>query len=417
MKLFTKYNRINLLVMSLLFLVAGVTYYVLISKVLVHEVDEALGKYKEQVEKYVAKNDSLPVFRNFEEVLVSYKVTQHKQHKKFSQVELYNIDDKKTETFRQLVFTEQVGEKLYLIAVAKPLEGTKLLIRTVAYSTLAILLVIIIVSLVLNYLVLRKLWQPFYAAMQEMKGFKLGKKTPLLPATDIDEFTLMNQSLSQAINSVKDDYRILKEFTENASHETQTPLAIIRSKLDLVIQDEGLTEGQTDALKSAYAAVSRLSKLNQSLLLLAKIENQQFRALETIDLKERVEEKLQQFHEFWQANQIQINTSLAAATIYASPELIDILLNNLLSNAGRHNIEGGEINVHLVPGKLEIANTAKSSRLDHGKLFGRFYKEEQYSKHNGLGLSIVKQICDHSDLAISYEFSAQQHRFIFEWKP
>ena len=416
MKLFTKYNRVNLLVMSILFLVAGVTYYLLISKVLVHEVDEALGKYKEHVEEYVLKNDSLPVFKNFEEVLISYHTTQHKKHKSINQVDLYNTDDKKAETFRQIVFTQQVGDKLYEISVAKPLEGTKLLIRTVAYTTLGILLVIIIVSLILNYILLRRLWQPFYAAMNEMKGFKLGKKTPILPVTKIDEFTLMNQSLSQAINSAKDDYRILKEFTENASHETQTPLAIIRSKLDLVIQDEGLSEGQTDALKSAYAAVSRLSKLNQSLLLLTKIENQQFTALETIDLKERVEEKLQQFHEFWQSNKITVKASLSAAAIHASPELIDILLNNLLSNAGRHNINGGEITVLLLPGKLEIANTAKLNGLDNTKLFGRFYKEEQYSKHNGLGLSIVKQICEQSDLDISYHFNDQQHHFVFTWK-
>ena len=416
MKLFTKYNRINLLVMSILFLVAGVTYYLLISKVLVDEVDEALGKYKEHIEVYVIKNDSLPVFKNFEEVLITYHTTQHKKHKKISQVDLYNTDDKKTETFRQIVFTQQVGDKLYEISVAKPLEGTKLLIRTIAYTTLGILLVIIIVSVILNYILLRRLWQPFYAAMNEMKGFKLGKKTPILPVTNIEEFTLMNQSLSQAINSAKDDYRILKEFTENASHETQTPLAIIRSKLDLVIQDEGLSEGQTDALKSAYAAVSRLSKLNQSLLLLTKIENQQFTALETIDLKEKVEEKLQQFHEFWQSNKIMVKASLSAAAIHASPELIDILLNNLLSNAGRHNINGGEITVLLLPGKLEIANTAKLNELDNTKLFGRFYKEEQYSKHNGLGLSIVKQICEQSDLDISYHFNDQQHHFVFTWK-
>jgi len=402
--------------MSILFLIAGAVYYILISKVLVHEVDEALEKYKDHVEQYVEKNDSLPVFKNFEEVLVNYNVTAHKINKKINQVELYNIDDRKSETFRQIVFTQQVGDKLYEVAVAKPLDGTKLLTRTVAYSTLAILLVIIVVSVILNYLLLRKLWEPFYAAMREMKNFKLGKNTPVLPPSDIDEFTLMNQSLLQAINSAKDDYRILKEFTENASHETQTPLAIIRSKLDLVIQDEGLSEGQTDALKSAYAAVSRLSKLNQSLLLLAKIENRQFTDVETVDLKERIEEKLGQFHEFWKSNQITIRANLSSSIIVANPELIDILLNNLLSNAGRHNIKGGEIIVDLSANKLEILNTAKSNELDAAKLFSRFYKEEQYSKHNGLGLSIVKQICDHSGVDVSYDFTGQQHRFTFKWK-
>ena len=417
MRLFTKYNRINLTVMSLLFLIAGATYYVLLSTVLVNEVDEALGKYERQVEKYVAKNDSLPVFKNFEEVLVNYRFTNHKQNRKISQVELYNIDDHITETFRQIVFTQRVGDKLYEISVAKPLEGTQILIRSIAYSTLVILLLIIIISVLLNYLLLRKLWRPFYAAINEMKGFKLGNTIqPLLPDSDIEEFSLMNKSLSLAIKSAKDDYRILKEFTENASHETQTPLAIIRSKLDLVIQDEGLSEGQTEALQSAYAAVTRLSKLNQSLLLLAKIENQQFTTVENVNLKERIEEKVQQFHEFWESNQIHLNLNLKDANITANPELIDILLNNLLSNAGRHNIESGEISIFLLPGKLEIANTAKAGGLNTNKLFSRFYKEAQYSAHNGLGLSIVKQIADHSDLHISYRFQSGKHHFTFSWK-
>ncbi|WP_442587140.1 sensor histidine kinase [Pedobacter sp. AW31-3R] len=416
MKLFTKYNRINLAVMVVLFLTAGCTYYVLISKVLVHEVDEALDKYKDQVKKYVKANDALPVFKNFEEVQVNYELTDHERKKKVSQETLYNISDKKKETFLQMVFTQRVKGEIYKITIAKPLEGTKTLIRTIAYSTLAILLVIITVSILLNYIVLKKLWKPFYTAMAEMQRFKLGSKSdPVLPESDIEEFTLMNQSLAQAIGGAKEDYRILKEFTENASHETQTPLAIIRSKLDLVIQDEGLSEGQTEALKSAYGALSRLSKLNQSLLLLAKIENHQFTAMETISLDKRIEEKIQQFNELWEGQKISLGAELQESSIQANPELIDILLNNLLSNAGRHNVNGGTISILLVPGKLEIANTAKSKGLDTTKLFNRFYKAEQYSKHNGLGLSIVKQIAEVSGMQISYIFHEQQHRFIFQW--
>lgn len=416
MKLFTKYNRINLIGMIVLFLLSGIIYYVFISKVLVHEVDEALGKYEKQVKSYVAKNDSLPIFKNFEEVQVKYSITNHTVKKEYSQVRLYDPDDRKMGTFRQIVFTQFVKGKRYKISVAKPLEGTKLLIRIISYSTLGILLFIIVISSLLNHIILRKLWRPFYVAMEEMKGFKLGnKREPVLPESDIEEFSLMNQSLSQAINSAKDDYRILKEFTENASHETQTPLAIIRSKLDLVIQEEGLSINQSEALKSAYAAVSRLAKLNQSLLLLAKIENHQFTAVEHIELKDKVEEKLQQFREFWESNQIKVNCNLNLSSINGNLELLDVLLNNLLSNAGRHNIEGGEITILLVQGKLILTNTAKNGSLDTTKLFSRFYKEAQYSSHNGLGLSIVKQICDQSDIQIEYDFIDHHHQFTFSW--
>jgi signal transduction histidine kinase len=416
MKLFTKYNRFNLMVMALLFVLSGGIHYLLINKVLVDEIDEALGKYQHQVRKYAREHNVLPVFRNFEEVQVNYHVIDGQREQEIRQVHLYNPEDRSWQDFRQLTFSARVKGTWYEVAIAKPLDGTTLLTQTIVYSTLAILLFIIIVSILLNHIILRKLWQPFYTAMKEMKGFKLGnKQEPLLPETDIEEFSFMNQSLYQAISGAKDDYRILKEFTENASHETQTPLAIIRSKLDLVIQEEGLSEGQSEALRSAYAAVSRLAKLNQSLLLLAKIENQQFRTVAPINLKEKIEEKLQQFNEFWAGNRIGINCTLNPSVIEANPELIDVLLNNLLSNAGRHNIEGGEISISLMPGKLQIANTAKLNSLDPKKLFSRFYKEAQHSKHTGLGLSIVKQICDESGMTITYGFFYQQHSFTLEW--
>jgi len=416
MKLFTKYNRISMAAMAGLFLIVGIVYYILLSKVLVHEVDEALGKYEKQVHKYVSKNDSLPVFKNFEEVQVEYHVTGHYREKVISQAVIYNHDDRKSEMFRLIVFSQRVNGVWYEVTVAKPLEGTKLLTRTLVYSTLVILLAMISITVLLNRLILKKLWRPFYASLDEMKGFRLGsQQAHILPETNIEEFAVMNAILSQAISGAKDDYRILKEFTENASHEIQTPLAIIRSKLDLVIQDEDLSEGQSDSLKSAYAAVTRLAKLNQSLLLLAKIENQQFTGVEQISLKDKLEEKLEQFNEFWRGNHISVHTVLNAASIIANPELIDILLNNLLSNAGRHTPEKGQIDITLVPGKLRIANTAKLDRLDTTRLFGRFYKESQYSKSNGLGLSIVKQICEHAGLKIQYAFADQQHVFTVTW--
>lgn len=402
--------------MIILFILSGILYYTLISKVLVDEVDEALGTYQERIEKYVDKTGSLPIFRNFEEVEVIYHLTDKKEENKYALVERFEPEEHKISTYRQLVFTQLVKGKLYQINVAKPLEGTKLLIKTIVYSTLAILLLTIVISVLLNHLILRKLWRPFYATMNELKGFKLGNKVePLLPQSDIEEFSFMNRSLSEVIRSAKDDYRILKEFTENASHETQTPLAIIRSKLDLVIQEEGLSINQSEALQSVYAGIHRLSKLNISLLLLAKIENQQFANTEIVDMEEKLREKLLQFHEIWEGNDLRIIEDIEPATLWANSELIDILLNNLLSNAVRHSADEGEIKVVLKQGILKISNTSNGNGLDVSKLFNRFYKEAQHSPHNGLGLSIVKQICDQSGIKISYDFYDQHHNFTFDW--
>lgn len=415
-KLFTRYNRANLMVMAFLFVFTGVIYYVIVSSVLVHEVDEALKKYQKQVGRYVGQNDSLPVFKNFEEVEVTYRPAKAFREKEIRQVSVYDRDDHKNEIYRQIIFSQRVNDEWFEITVSKPLEGTKLVIRTIAYSTLIILLIIICISIVLNRILLKKLWSPFYGSMKEIEKFKLGEDfSPELPDSNISEFALLNSILMKVVQGAKDEYRILKEFTENASHETQTPLAIIRSKLDLVIQDESLTASQSEALNSAYEALSRLAKLNQSLLLLAKIENHQFAATAHIDLRERMEDKLQQFSEVWSANGITVESDLKPATINANPELVEILVNNLLSNAGRHNKAGGTIVVKLSQGQLSVANTGMDQPLNAEKIFKRFYKESGHSKHNGLGLSIINQISGQTGTRISYRFDERMHIFSFSW--
>lgn len=416
MKLFTKYNRINLTVMIAVFIISGAVYYSIISMVLIHELDDTLKEYKQRLEEYVAKNDALPVFKNFEEVDVNYHIIPKAIEKKYALVSLYDPEERRMGMFRQLVFTQKVKGDLYEIIIDKPLEGTRLLTLTIVLTTLGMLLVIILISILVNHLILRKLWQPFYATMNEMRGFKLSDKTmPGLPETGIEEFSFMNHSLYEVINSAKDDYRILKEFTENASHEMQTPLAIMRAKLDLAIQEEGISERQSGALKSIYAGINRLARLNKSLLLLAKIENLQFELTERIDMKDKISEKLSEFKELWEGNGITVNAVLEESVLTVNPELIEILLNNLLSNAGRHNVGDGDIIIQLRAGMLRISNTGNGKPLDRLKLFNRFYKEAQYSQHNGLGLSIVKQICDHSKVRVQYDYADNRHHFIFSW--
>ena len=187
---------------------------------------------------------------------------------------------------------------------------------------------------------------------------------------------------------------MLKEFTENASHEMQTPLAIIRSKLDLLIQDENLSEDQSKTMQSAYTAIEKLSRLNQSLLLLAKIENNQFAETTKINLKQKLEEKLDAFHELWQNQNISVSSSLKDASVDLNSELTEILLNNLLSNATRHNFSNGSIRIVLNEKQLEISNSSHEQELNSQQMFSRFFSQDKKNRYNGLGLSIIKQISD-----------------------
>ena len=417
MKLFTKYNRINLTVMVLLFVLSGICYYFLISYLLVHELDEALEDYRQKIVQYVDQHGSLPPIGHMDDTRVIYMQAPYGGNSDLiTSVEINDAAAKRSHKYRQLVFTRPVKNTGYRITVAKPIEGVKLLIRTVVGITIAMLLIIIVTGVVVNQVILRRLWQPFYDSLATMKTFKLGKKqVPNFPSSSIEEFVFMNTLLKETISSAEAEYQVLKEFTENASHEIQTPLAIIRSKLDLVIQEEGLSEKQTQALSSIYSGIKRLTKLNQSLLLLAKIENHQFAETESINIEEKIDEKLEQFQEFWQNSHIQITSILRTSFIKSNPELFDILLSNLISNAGRHNIENGSIFIELHSNKLIVENTGALNSLNNQKLFRRFYKEAPHSQHNGLGLSIVKQICDQLYIDIQYSFANNLHRFTLKW--
>lgn len=417
MKLFTRYNQIHLAALAIVFVISGIIYYFLINKVLIDELDDALGEYKIRVEKYVHEYDSLPVFMNFEEIEVAYQPIKNKLSAGYATIERYDPEEKKMGAYRQLIFYQSVKNVPYEIKIAKPVEGTNLLINVIACSTIAMILLIMLIAVVLNRVILKRLWHPFFVTMEAMKGFKLGgAAVPQFPSTKIEEFSLMNFRLLELINAAKDEYQILKEFTENAAHEMQTPLAIIRSKLDLAIQDEGLSEEHSLALKSAYSGVHRLTKLGQSLLLLAKIENKQYAAMKHIDMKEKIEEKIDQFNELWAGQDISVNIELEAATLTANSELIDILLNNLFSNASRHNVEKGRIQIVLRKHYMSISNTAKLNALDTAKLFNRFYKQDPFSQNNGLGLAIVQQIAQCSGIIIHYDFKDQQHVFSVQFK-
>jgi signal transduction histidine kinase len=417
MKLFTRYNRVNLALTAILLVLSAAAYYLVINRILIHELDEELDDYKQKVESFANSSGNLPEKGVLEDLVVKYEPSQEPVAEHYSTIKQYDPDEHKMEKFRQLVYTQRAGNNSYRVTIAKPLEGFRLLRKTIVYSTLGILAIIILVSLLVNHLLLKRLWNPFYDSIRAVRDFRLhGKNPPGFPKTKIEEFDFMNHNLDNVLRNARTDYQLLKEFTENASHEIQTPLAIIRSKLDLLIQDESLSESQGKILNSAYIAIKRISKLNQSLLLLAKIENNQFTEVELIDVKQELDEKIRQFMELLQDNHIKITAGLQPGYISANRELVDILLNNLLGNAIVHNRPEGAVIIELAASRLTISNTGVERELDKSRLFRRFYKAEQHTHHNGLGLSIVKQICEHTGISINYHFENGFHVFSLEWK-
>ena len=413
MKLLTKYSRINVLVTIAIFIGASVAFYFTLNYVLLNQVDDDLRIERREITSYIEKYNRLPEAVSVHDQMTSYTSTASIDDKKyFSTVTIQDHHDKDWEKFRQLRFGVQAAGKAYSVSVSKSLESTDDLIRSILIISFSTILLILIASFIINRVVLKKLWQPFYDSLDKVKGFRINKETNLAYApTKIDEFHFMNQTLQTLTRQAQGDYLALKTFSENASHEIQTPIAIIRSKLDLLIQDEGLSQKQSESLGSAYNAVQRLTTLNQHLLLLAKIENKQFEEVQEFNLANEVEKKLVDFSELWVAEEIEVTHEVSNVPVKMNLALAHILLNNLFSNATRHNYVNGKIMVELSANELVIKNTSHQPALEQQKIFKRFYKPSQSGNSNGLGLSIIKQICDVSGFVIHYNYEVGLHIF------
>jgi signal transduction histidine kinase len=285
----------------------------------------------------------------------------------------------------------------------------------VKIAAATIFLTLILLSII-NRKVLAKVWQPFYESLAAIKSFNVNAQSKLqFPDTTVNEFKLMNNHFNMAAENAARDYRNLKEFSDNASHEIQTPLAIIHSKLDLMVQQENLSEKQSELLRSVYASVNKLSKLQHSLLLLTKIDNRQFQKNSAVELGQAIKDKVEQFNEIWQNRNITCMMQVDKSVMHINNELLDILLDNLFGNATRHNIVNGIINIMLKENVLEISNTGIGQPLDEERIFKRFYKGVPNGENNGLGLSIIKEICEVSAITLQYDYKNQLHYFRLTW--
>jgi len=304
-----------------------------------------------------------------------------------------------------------VGDKYYKVLIVESTVETEDLIRLIFTITIGVILLLLLILVITNRLILKRLWQPFYDIMKELRLFNIAdaRKIPKLETT-IDEFGELNDAVVDMADKAKHDYKDLKTFTENASHELLTPIAVINSKLDTLIQTENFSERQSKILNDLYGAVSRLNRLNQSLLLLVKIGNHLLHERKQINLKLLVEDMIAQFEEIYQDRDIRLTYTLNNKEIYANAYLAEILLSNLLTNAIRHNYVGGRIVITLTENSLTVQNTGDETSLNDEKIFARFHKSSS-SEGSGLGLTISKEICESFGFSLNYSFSERFHTF------
>lgn len=412
MKLLDKYNRISLLTTILVIIITGIIYYFTISYILTGQVDKDLVVEENEIFDYVRLNHKLPqVFKSDDLKIHFQPIADSVIKRQFINTRYLDEQDREREAGRGLISSVSVQGVNYRITIIESKVKTEDLIRVIFFITLGIILVLMLVLVIINRLVIKNLWQPFYQMLRQIKLFNLTDHNSITTLdTAIEEFKDMNQEVTAMSLRVSRDYQELKSFVENAAHELMTPLAVMNSKLDTLMQSGELTNRQGALIGEVYAMVSKMKKLNKSMLLLSRIENRLIHEQDTLDLKQKVNDILNDFQELFIAKQLKLSTNLQDVTVVMNKDLADILLNNLLGNAIRHNYPGGDINVLLNNNTLTVANTGKAEALENTLIFQRFHKSND-SEGTGLGLTLSREICESYGFKLTYSYQQNRHTF------
>ncbi|RLJ80265.1 sensor histidine kinase [Pedobacter alluvionis] len=411
MKLFTRYNRILVVISLSGLLLIGFLFYRMLVYYLDRQIDHDLVEEIMEVKEYSAKGNFYQP-HEFEDLIVQYKkVEKVNSSSSYADTVFYNPLKHRKETARYLKTEfELVGQPYQVLVIASKFERQEQ-IRNICLIILIPVLLLFALVLLVNRILLKKIWVPFEQLLENITAFNINHERPYEPVEmPVAEFRQLNEVLVALSGKVKSDYNEIKLFTENASHEMMTPLAVINSKLDNMLQSNVLGKEDGETLVELYKATSRLTKLNQSLLLLVKIDNNLLQDEEQINLKSLIKEKQVYFQELISERNITVESTLADVSISASRSLLEILINNLFSNVIRHNYDGGKIEITLDADKIVFANTGHNKALDPEKIFDRFYKDNA-SEGTGLGLAILKQICNRQRYQLDYSYYQDLHTF------
>lgn len=411
MKLINKTRRTYFLYSVIIFLISSTLIYYVLNNIITKRQDEKLLWDKEIIAKKIKYDYPLPIF-DVEDYEAKYPVKDTLYYK---DTLIYQIIGgvENYELYRQLTSIETLQGKTYKIITRNSRVKQNEFVLAVTASVAGVIFLLIMTVYLVNTYVAKKVWQPFYKNLEALKNYSFEEKKPLqLKDSKIQEFKELNDSLTKLTDKLRTDFNNLKEFTENASHEMQTPLAIMQSKLEFLMQSEHLKMDDKQTISTVYSATQRLSKLNKTLLILSKIENQQYSQKEEIQINDVVNNQLEIFEEFMASKNLTISKNLSLdVKVTANPLLFDMVVSNLISNAIKHNYENGGIEIQTNELYISVANTGRPTSISSEALFERFKKDSNSTESFGLGLAIVKKVCDVSGWDIKHSFSDNKHYF------
>jgi signal transduction histidine kinase len=417
MKFLLRATLVYLLITLIVFGAGGIITYNIFIDAIQLETDRYLIERYRDISTYIKEDPGFSSITDSKITIIPVSELPKRPERRrdrfqFTDTLVWHQGLKRMENNRKLTSFVKTEEQNFRIEIHDVIVERDDIFRSVFDSQTWLFVILGVVMVISSFLISTWMFRPFNQTLEKIKSFNIkSMQSTSLGRSGIKEFDILNGFINQMTEKVSSDYKNLKEFTENASHELQTPLAITKGKLELLLQQENLSREQIDLIESSYDSITYMSKLNKSLTLLSKIENEEFSNKESINISAELNKALAEFDDLIKLKNLKLESNIQENVITKNDKtLIKVLINNLLQNAIRHNNEGGKINVELFENILIIKNTGASLDIPGEQLFERFKKGIHSEKNSGLGLSIVHKICEISHYRISYDIDGEWHK-------
>ncbi|HMI05477.1 MAG TPA: HAMP domain-containing sensor histidine kinase [Pedobacter sp.] len=300
--------------------------------------------------------------------------------------------------------------KRYRLELGETTSTIAQLEHTISVFTFCVLFAGITLTLISDLAFTRYLLAPFYKIIDQ----KLNKVDDPISfnyqavKTSTEDFRILDQSISILMKRITDLFLTEKEFIANVSHELLTPISVLNSRLENLLNDEQLSAAGENKIVSCLKTLNRLKSIINSLLLISKVENNQYVKSDNISVKEAINEVYEELEHRLLMMNLKVDITLRDDFNFTgNRSLVHILLSNILSNAIKYNVQSGTIKIYGGYQKenyfLSIEDTGRGMDEEEVKsAFTRFEKlrsdrEDSY----GLGLAIVKSIAAFHHIKIS----------------
>lgn len=412
--------RLSLALLPLMALWGLLFYFTMVDEIN-DEADDALEDYSELIVKRMLAGRELPdpnsgSNNSYSIVPIDAAEAAVRPHIDYYDAEVYIPEKEETEPARVLTTIFQDADGNYFeLKVATPTFEKDDLLTAILYWIVILYLLLLLTTIGLTVWVFQRSMRPLYALLRWLDEYTPGRSaTPVPCDTRISEFRRLSAAAQQAVDRSEELFDRQKQFVGNASHELQTPLAVLGNRLEWLLDNTEPSEAQTEELLKMQRTLRQIVRLNKTLLLLTKIDNGQFPESTEVDIVALVREQVALYDEIYAGRGVVCEVNATGPFVVRMNEsLASTLVANLLKNAYVHTA-AGTIAVALVGRTLTVSNDG-AAPLDGNRVFERFYQGARKEGSTGLGLALVSAVGRYYGLRIGYRFDGGRHCFSVTW--